>query len=474
MPLPVLTVAQMRDWEAATWMAGRTPAEIIDNVGRAVAMEVMNLTREGARVVVLAGKGNNGEDARKAASHIERRKVTLIDAHDPVKALADFQEASGERPECIVDGLFGIGLNRQLDEEWVGLIEAVNNCPARVLSIDLPSGLDADTGQPWGAAIQADVTLTVGAPKAGLLAPEAWPFTGSVRVAAEVGLAACPAPGELQWIWPQTDFAGLPPKRSAAGHKGTYGHVGIMAGSLGYHGAAVLAARAAQRAQPGLVTLHTADAVYTPVAAQLQAVMVSAWRAGFKVPLNYTAYLLGPGLAAPEMRDLAAPVLRQLWRDCVEPVVVDASGLDLLPMDPPARAGLKVLTPHPGEAARLLRRSVEQVQSNRLASLRAISKAYGNCWVVLKGHLTLIGRSTGEVFVNGSGNAHLAQGGSGDVLSGFIAGLLAQSAWAKDPGKTLCYAVAMHGAAADMLQRQRQNWTVEDLVRELGASSCEA
>jgi NAD(P)H-hydrate repair Nnr-like enzyme with NAD(P)H-hydrate dehydratase domain len=124
--------------------------------------------------------------------------------------------------------------------------------------------------------------------------------------------------------------------------------------------------------------------------------------------------------------------------------------------------------PHPGEAARLLRSTPHQVQANRLDALRSVSRRFGNCWVVLKGHQTLIGRSTGEVYVNPSGNPHLAQGGSGDVLAGYLAGLLAQPDLRGDVLKTIRFAVWQHGAAADLLQTMRTNWVVEDLVEKVG------
>ncbi|HPC62572.1 MAG TPA: NAD(P)H-hydrate dehydratase, partial [Verrucomicrobiota bacterium] len=180
------------------------------------------------------------------------------------------------------------------------------------------------------------------------------------------------------------------------------------------------------------------------------------------------AVLVGPGLAAPELPDQIKLLTRLLWRDSALPVVIDASALDWLPLDVTPRDAVRVLTPHPGEAARLLRTTTERVQADRVAAVREISRRYANAWVVLKGHQTLVGRSSGEIYVNGSGNPHLAQGGSGDVLSGYIAGLLAQPGLRQDVCRVLRFAVWQHGAAADRLQRQRANWTVEDLLRELG------
>jgi hydroxyethylthiazole kinase-like uncharacterized protein yjeF len=173
-------------------------------------------------------------------------------------------------------------------------------------------------------------------------------------------------------------------------------------------------------------------------------------------------------MAAPGLADSMALTVRRLWRDVPLPVIVDASVLNWLPHGPAAKNAVRVITPHPGEAARLLKAPVAQVQANRPESLREISRRFGNCWVVLKGHQTLVGRSGGEIFVNPSGNPHLAQGGSGDMLAGFIAGLLAQPALQTDVEKTIRYAVWQHGAAADQLQAARANWVAEDLIGELG------
>jgi hydroxyethylthiazole kinase-like uncharacterized protein yjeF len=151
-------------------------------------------------------------------------------------------------------------------------------------------------------------------------------------------------------------------------------------------------------------------------------------------------------------------------------MVVDASALDWLPSGKFPKNAIRVVTPHPGEAARLLQTTAQKIQKNRAESLREISRRFGNCWVVLKGHQTLIGRSRGEIFVNPSGNPHLAQGGSGDVLAGFIAGLLAQPELQADAEKTIRYAVWQHGAAADKLQAARANWVVEDLVDKIGGA----
>jgi len=311
------------------------------------------------------------------------------------------------------------------------------------------------------------VTLTVGAPKKGMLCEAAWPFVGRLEVASEVGLAPCPLASDVQWTVAE-DFGNYPLPRPVATHKGSYGHLGIIAGSLGYHGAAVLAAHGAQRAQPGLITLHTMETVYSVVAPQMQAVMVSPWQAANKMPGAHTALLIGPGLAAASVVDELKVLVRQLWQESPQPIVVDASALDWLPSGAVSKAALRVITPHPGEAARLLRSTAKQVQANRFDALRQLSQRFGDTWVVLKGHQTLVGRSSGEIFVNSSGNPYLAQGGSGDVLSGFLAGLLTQPELQEDPLKAIRYAVWEHGAAADHLQAIRPGWVIEDLHEVLG------
>jgi ADP-dependent NAD(P)H-hydrate dehydratase / NAD(P)H-hydrate epimerase len=467
MPLPVISIAQMRDWERATWAAGQQEAQVIRRVGRCVASRALQLTQAGDLILILAGKGHNGDDARCAREHLPERQVEMFDVTESATDLAKLDALLVSCPALVVDGLFGIGLDRPLGPGWISFIERVNTAHLPVLAVDVPSGLNADTGQPQGAAIKAAVTLSVGAPKIGMLSQTAWPFVGRLEVASDVGLVPCPHASELQWTSPE-DFAGYPPGRAAAGHKGDYGHLAIVAGSLGYHGAAVLAARAAQRAQPGLITLHTLESVYHAVAPQLQAVMVSAWTTQGKLLGSHDSILIGPGLAAADMPDQMKMLTRNLWRDQFLPVVVDASALDWLPLDPVPRNAIRVITPHPGEAARLLRTTPQQVQANRLNALRNVSRRFGNCWVVLKGHQTLIGRGFGEVYVNPSGNPHMAQGGSGDVLAGYLAGLLAQPDLRADLLKTIRYAVWQHGAAADTLQATHANWVVEELVETVG------
>lgn len=468
MSTPVVSIAQMRQWEQATWSAGRTETEVISRVGHLVTARVRQLTRPGDMILVLAGKGHNGDDARHAALNLNDREVFSLNVQEPAAALQEFQSELRLPPALIVDGLFGIGLNRPLSPDWIQLIEAINATHLPVLAIDVPSGLNADTGEPMGAAVRASITLALGAPKEGLLASSAWPYVGRLEVSPDIGLVPQDFPTPLRWTL-GSDFTHFPPVRSVDSHKGTYGHLGILAGSLGYHGAAVLAVRAALRAKPGLVTAIVPESVYVPVAAQLQAAMVHPWQTGLLEDDDaFSALLFGPGLANFDLPEEMKSEARRFWLDAPQPVVVDASALDWLPEGPTCPEAVRVITPHPGEAARLLGQTAAEVQRDRPAALRALSQRLGGCWVVLKGHQTLVGKADGTLFVNGSGNPGLAQGGSGDVLAGFIAGLLAQVDFVKDPLAALRYAVWQHGAVADRFAAERPNWTVEDLLPELG------
>jgi len=467
MPVPVITIAQMREWENATWATGQSEAEVIRRVGKRLARLARKLTCADDFILILAGKGHNGDDARAAREFLDERKVKVLELLLPDTDLLKLEMTLQEKPALVIDGIFGIGLNRPLSEPWRQIIGAVNAAKIRVLAVDVPSGLNADTGENFGAAIEAAVTLTIGAPKTGMLAAAAWPFVGRLELAGDVGLIPCPIKSELNWTLPE-DFENFPPPRTVAAHKGSFGHVAIVAGSQGFHGAAVLSARGAQRAQPGLVTLSTQANVYPVIASQLQSVMVNVWQPDVKFAEAISAVLIGPGLAARDVPEKLRHEARHWWRDLACPFVVDASALDFLSAGPFLKKLIRVLTPHPGEAARLLNWTTQKIQSDRVVALREISQKFGGCWVVLKGHQTLIGRSEGEIFVNPSGNPHLAQGGSGDLLAGFIAGLLAQPALQTDAAKTLRYAVWQHGAAADKLQAGRANWTVEDLANEVG------
>ncbi len=467
MPIPVIQVSQMREWEQSSWAAGRNEQEVISRVGHIVTQRACRMTRRGDLIVVLAGKGHNGDDARQCSRNFSDREVILIDATDPVEALKEFSAQRTLQPALVVDGLFGIGLNRTLDGAWQALIRGVNESQIPILSIDSPSGLNSDTGDVWGAAICATVTLTLAAPKRGLVQASAWEHVGRLEVAPDIGLIPASPESNLYWTG-SGDFRDYPPPRPVAGHKGTFGHVTIVASSLGYHGAGVLAARGALRAQPGLVTLFTDPSVYIPVASQLQSVMVKPWALKEFSAHAGTALLFGPGLAGPDLALDLRTEMGRLWNEAPIPILTDATGLEWLIPGPVASKALRVITPHPGEAARLLGISVAEVQADRARATAGLSRRFGDCWVVLKGHQTMIGRSSGPLFLNPTGNPCLAQGGSGDLLAGYLAGLLAQPGLRESAESALRYGVWQHGAGADALTARNRSWTIEDLAVSLG------
>lgn len=435
--------------------------------GAAVARLAEKLTRPDDFVLFLAGKGHNGDDAAYGFDFITQRRRELVRVIDPVIAAKEIAAHFQRKPTLLVDGLFGIGLNRALSGAWLKLIDRINQSRVPLLAVDVPSGLSADTGLPLEVAIRATRTLTFGAVKQGFLKTSAVSFVGRLEVAADIGLVPYPFTTELSLTAPE-DFKNYPPPRPVSGHKGTFGHLAIIAGSPGYHGAAVLAARGAQRAQPGLITLLTHETVYAPVAAQLQAVMVHPMTDALRLPESCTAILMGPGLASSELSERFKRAVRRLWMDSPLPIVADASALDWLPAGPCHEGVLRVITPHPGEAARLLKSSVAEVQQDRVVAVRELSRRWANCHVVLKGHQTIVGQAKEDLFANNSGNPQLAQGGSGDLLAGYLGGLLAQPELQKEASLALRFGVWQHGAAADSLLVTRPNFTVEDLADELG------
>jgi hydroxyethylthiazole kinase-like uncharacterized protein yjeF len=464
MSVPVVTIAQMRDWEEASWAAGRDVRQVMRNAGAAIGRRAATMTREGDSILLLAGKGNNGGDTRLAAEHLSGREVRLLDVDDPLTAIGEVEIQLASKPALVVDGLFGIGLNRLLNEDWRRLIECVNGRACPLLAVDVPSGLNADSGEPMAAAIRAEVTVTFAAPKGGLLKTCATKYTGRLEVAPDIGLIDYPYAANLQWVLPD-DFMGFPPSRPEDSHKGTFGHLGIIAGSVGWQGAAVMAARAALRARPGLVSVVTTENAWPIVAAQLAQPMVHPWSGAARNALaQCTGILIGPGLAG-ELPDGMRSEITRLWRECPLPVIADASALDMLPMGE-TPVGLRVITPHPGETARLLETTVVEVQADRPASLRALAEKL-SCLVILKGNQTLSGGATGRIYCNSTGNHGLAQGGSGDVLAGLLGGLLAQPHLVEPPERTLRYAVWQHGLAADRLALKRAGWGMDELIGAL-------
>ena len=464
MPLPVITVAQMRDWEARTWAAGVSQESVMQQAGQAVAGFIRSSLDPGNRILFLIGKGNNGGDARIAAESLAEYSCELLSVTDGTEVLPDLSEVA-----LVVDGLFGIGLNRSVSSDWARFIKRLNHATRKlrtpVLSVDVPSGLDADTGQPHDVAVQADYTITFGAPKVGLLLDAAAPFVGQLEVASEIGLDIPPPLENLRWV-EGSDFRRFAPKPQSKSHKGKFGHVGIIAGSTGYHGAAILASRGAHCAGVGLVSVFTP--AYSPVAAQLQSSMVHPWDANVVHSLSAcTAVVIGPGLAGPDVPESLRQVALSLWRESGNPIIIDASALEWVCNEPIREESVRILTPHPGEAARILKTTPGGIQSDRVQAMRKVSAMCGGAITVLKGQHTVSGAFEGPAFFNSTGSPRLAQGGSGDVLAGFLGGWLARKDLDSSPIEIVTQAVWRHGAAADILSAESSPWGLEDLFTVL-------
>jgi hydroxyethylthiazole kinase-like uncharacterized protein yjeF len=415
----------------------------------------------GARVVVLAGSGDNGGDALYAGARLARRgaavtAVLLTPERAHQGGLAALRAAGGRavgpdgaepltgRAHLVLDGIVGIGGKGGLRPEAVPLAAAAQASRAVVVAVDLPSGVDADTGEVRGAAVRADMTVTFGTYKPGLLIDPAAGYAGALRLV-DIGLDATlpPASGEPEALQLEAlqhaDVAALLPLPTGESDKYRRGVVGIVAGSERYPGAAVLAVAGALRGGAGAVRYvgPGADAVL----ARFPETLVSAGpprHAG-----RVQAWVVGPGLGdTPEARQSVADVLAS-----DVPVLVDADGLRLLDRSAlRSRSAATLLTPHAGEAAALLGVPREQVEGARLASVRALADRYG-ATALLKGSTTLVADTGARspVRVNPTGTAWLATAGSGDVLSGVTGSLLAAGLGARDAASVGAY---LHGLAA--------------------------
>ncbi|MFF5006081.1 NAD(P)H-hydrate dehydratase [Streptomyces phaeochromogenes] len=403
----------------------------------------------GSRVVLLVGSGDNGGDALYAGARLARRGagvVAVLLAPDRthsggLAALrraggtavrgADAAEAPIRRADLVVDGIVGIGGKGGLRPDAAPLADLARESRAAVVAVDLPSGVEADSGEVRGAAVRADLTVTFGTHKPGLLVDPAKEHAGSVRLV-DIGLSL-PGEAELEALQ-HADVAALLPVPGAESDKYRRGVVGIVAGSARYPGAAVLAVAGALRGGAGAVRYvgPAGDAVI----ARFPETLVSNGspeRAG-----RVQAWVAGPGVG--DDADSVAAVLKS-----DVPVLVDADGLRLADRDVVrARTAPTLLTPHAGEAAALLGVSRDEVEGARLASVRELAAAYG-ATVLLKGSTTLVADSGGgPVRVNSTGTAWLATAGSGDVLSGLTGSLLASGLGALDAGSVGAY---LHGLA---------------------------
>jgi hydroxyethylthiazole kinase-like uncharacterized protein yjeF len=463
--VPVYRTAEIRDIEAKA-LAGLQPPGLMERAGLAAAQIARDLVGDRGRgVLVVAGPGNNGGDAFVVARHLKTWwfKVDVVFTGDATKLSADAGAAyaawrncggstveripADQRWDLVIDGLFGIGLQRELSGDYVALVNAINNLDGAVLALDVPSGLDSDSGRVLGSAVRAGHTATFIGLKPGLLTLDGPDFSGRVHLCTLDLDAAALHAARGAVIGSDIITAALPPRR-ANSHKGDYGSLGIIGGALGMVGAALLAGRAALNLGAGrvYVALLADDGPgCDPVQPELML------RAAHEVlKLDYLNCLaVGPGLGqSPDAHQALTAALRSKL-----PLVIDADALNLIAATPDAqrlvsqRAAPTLLTPHPAEAARLLASTTASVQADRVAAACDIAARYRSS-VVLKGAGSICALPDGTWFINTSGNPGMASAGMGDVLTGFIGALLAQGA---DSRQALLTGVHLHGAAADSL-----------------------
>ncbi len=457
------------------------------------ALELLPDKPKKCRAAVFCGTGNNGGDGLAAARllHLEGVEVRTFLVGDYEKLTEDARTMAARLSEfglelepyrdgaavwrylrscqVIVDALFGVGLSRPItDPLRCGLIEGINALPGAVVAADIASGVETDTGRVLGAAVRADRTVTFSLPKLGQFVGEGAIYSGTVTVQ-DIGL-----PGELirrmefgaetvdgTWV-----KRALPP-RKPDGHKGTFGKVLILAGSVGFTGAPVLAARAATRTGCGLVSLAVPNTIYPIVAQKCLEEMPFPLPSDYKSLRNRAAacdaVLVGPGLG---LSSRAHRLVLGLAEDLEGPLVLDADGINALEkhMDTleRRRGRVTILTPHDGEFARI---GGDLSGGDRLEAARHFAQRYG-CILVLKGHRTIVANPEGRCYVNTNGNSGMAKGGSGDVLGGILVSLLAQG---MEPEEAARAAVWLHGRAGDLCAEALTEYamTPSDLIGRL-------
>ncbi len=434
MPQPVYLSADIRRIEQA---AASLSSPLMERAGAAAAeLAATLLSDKGKEVLVLAGPGNNGGDAKIVARLLQERffRVSLAGSLDEIPKTIHWN--------LVVDGLFGIGLARPIEGGYAKLVDWINAQSCPVLALDIPSGLDADTGQVLGRAVCASHTVTFIGLKPGLLTLDGPDHCGKISVA-DLSLTQVPK-AEYGWIAEPALFANALKARPKNFHKGMAGAVAVIGGAPGMQGAAVLAGCAALKIGAGRVYIGMLDEA-SRIDAAIPELMFR--HADEVLGLDLDAIVIGPGLGLGERAEtlLGAVLASEL------PCVLDADALNLIAEQEDLRKACArrapdtLVTPHPAEAARLLAETTAKVQADRLKAARALS---GNlsAHVVLKGNGSILIARDGHWFVNTSGNPGLASAGMGDVLAGILGSLLAQ----KYTGETaLVLGTHLHGCAAD-------------------------
>lgn len=500
---PVFTAEQMRRLDRrASGELGIPGATLMENAGRGAAAALLEAFPRARRVAVVCGKGGNGGDGFVLARWLHRRRVRVevILAFPPAEITGDaalklraLPRGVPRRPieqpvalvrrlgeaDVVVDALLGTGSRGAPSGAVADAIAAINASGKPVVALDVPSGLPADGGEPSGPVVRAALTPTFAGLKLGLVSGPGVELAGRV-VVVDIGVpAAETARGITTFLLEETDVARLVPRRARAAHKGTYGHLLIVAGSLGKTGAAALAAHAALRSGAGLVTVAT-PASQQPIVAGLvleamtealpetaaRTVALEAREVVAGLAAVRDAVALGPGLG---LDPATQALVRELAGALERPMVIDADALTALAghLDVLHGAGApRCLTPHPGEMARLVGGSAAEVQRDRVGVARAVAREH-RVHVVLKGASSVIAAPGGDVYLNPTGNPGMASGGTGDVLTGMVGAFLARG---MPPLGALQCAVFLHGRAGDLAAARvgEEALVAGDVVAALG------
>jgi len=466
--------------------------ELMENAGRLTVEVIIDRYGDplGKQVVIFVGPGNNGGDglviARLLATRLARPVVFLLlpsdklkgdSAHNysrllelPIEIIEatdekNLHEAAAKLANCmiVVDGIFGTGLTREITGIFAEAIRTINKAACPVVAVDIPSGINTDSGDPLGICVQADITVTFGQAKVGQVIHPGRECTGFLEVV-DIGIpekAVLEADIRLELL--ENDVGKWLPVRVPTAHKGSFGHLLIVAGSIGKTGAALLCGSGGLRSGTGLITLC--------IPYELNNIIESGLWEAMTVPLqsaaqgilsieDYTvirqslqgkqALVVGPGIGTAKE---TAELIEKLYCKIEAPLLVDADGLNILAAETTLlnnAPGQRILTPHPGEMARLTGLTTSTILKNRLAITKEFATKH-NVHVVLKGADTLVCDPKGNMAINPTGNPGMAAGGMGDVLAGLIGGFLAQGL---SPWKACCLGVYSHGMAGDRLAEQ--------------------
>jgi ADP-dependent NAD(P)H-hydrate dehydratase / NAD(P)H-hydrate epimerase len=475
--MKILTAAEMREVDRRTIEAGIPAIVLMENAGhRVVEFLASRFSPLGEqRIVVLCGKGNNGGDGLVIARQLHTRfrpaslHVVLLAEPAELKGdaaanLAMLRAAGGKvEPEIpaearaatlVVDALLGTGVNGEATGRMLQGIREINHgFPlAKVVAVDLPSGMPSDSGEPVGECARADYTVTFTAPKVAQAMPPNCDHTGELIVGAIGSPPELYADAWLSLVEPVM-FAELLAPRAPSGHKGTYGHVLVVAGSRGKTGAAAMAGLAALRAGAGLVTVASAESAIAEIAAHAPELMTEPLPETSSGSIALNSHLetlaqgksvvaIGPGLGrAPHI----AAMVHALAEAFEGPMVLDADALVGQASGLSGRT--RILTPHPGEMARLTGKTTAEIQVDRIGVARAYAAEHG-VTLVLKGQRTVIAFPDGRVWINPTGTPAMGTGGTGDILTGMIAGLVAQ--FPERPDQAVAAAVYQHGLAGQL------------------------